>query len=379
MEDRQHDGPVLHQEGGRTPERGTPGVSGEDPSPGSPASIQDPAHLYSIEGEHLADAASRFQAVQDWHLSPKVFARIRAVLGLPQIDLFASCASTQLKRFFSWSVQDHPEAIDALSQKWDFNLAYSFPPVPLLRKVAKKLEMSRGTFLIVTSYWESQTWFASLLSLKGKDICRLPFRPNLIMDLTTGDPPPILEALHLVVWKICRSVEASTLSALERLVYDGWRESTEDRYGRAWQFFKRFLQPSAISFHQATVTNVADYLSHLLDIKLQWSTINSHRSAFSETLALMDGKAVGKHPVILKLMKGIFNRRPTKIEIPNVWDSSRVLNLFQHWPIPLTLCNLIKKGAFLLIIVSARTPHELAVLFSSPPHLQLIGDSFRIG
>jgi hypothetical protein len=61
----------------------------------------------------------------------------------------------------SWRAADSPEAIDALSRWWDFELAYLFPPIPL-KRVVRKLELSRGVFLLVTPYWEARTWFASL-------------------------------------------------------------------------------------------------------------------------------------------------------------------------------------------------------------------------
>jgi hypothetical protein len=54
----------------------------------------------------------------------------------------------------SWRAADSPEAIDALSMQWDFKLAYLFSPIPLLKRVVKKLELSRGVFLLVTPYWE---------------------------------------------------------------------------------------------------------------------------------------------------------------------------------------------------------------------------------
>jgi hypothetical protein len=50
--------------------------------------------------------------------------------------------------------------------RWDFKLAFLFPPIPLLRRVLQKLELSRGTFFLVTPYWEAQTWFASLQALQ---------------------------------------------------------------------------------------------------------------------------------------------------------------------------------------------------------------------
>ena len=81
-----------------------------------------PAFITSEENRQ-ADAASRFQSLPDWHLSPDVFLQIVACKGLPQIDLFASRLSAQLSRFFSWDAADSPESLDALCQIWDFNLA----------------------------------------------------------------------------------------------------------------------------------------------------------------------------------------------------------------------------------------------------------------
>jgi hypothetical protein len=129
--------------------------------------------VYIPSEENLqADAASRFKTLPDWHLSPSVFRRICAALGTPQIDLFASKASKQTRRFFSWNALDRPEAVDALSQVWDFDLAYA------------------------------QSWFPYILTLNVTLVRRLSFSADLLLDLTTGSPPPILKNLQLVVWRI---------------------------------------------------------------------------------------------------------------------------------------------------------------------------------
>jgi hypothetical protein len=172
-----------------------------------------PAFIPSEENLQ-ADAASRFQSLPDWHLSPDVFLQIVACKGLPQIDLFASRQSAQTSRFFSWDAADSPESLDALCQIWDFDLAYLFPPIPLLRRVVRKLERSRGTFLLVTPFWDAQTWFASLQALHVVDVCRLPFSDDLIVDLTTGVPPPNLERLFLVIWTILGGVGESAPSQM---------------------------------------------------------------------------------------------------------------------------------------------------------------------
>jgi hypothetical protein len=159
-----------------------------------------PAFISSEENLQ-ADAASRFQLVPDWHLNTRVFRQFSSLWGPPQIDLFASLQSTQTTRFMSWRAVDSPEAINV---RWDFALAYLFPPIPLLKRVVRKLELSRGTFLLVTPYWEAQIWFVSLQVLQVVDVRRLPYHNKLVVDLSTGEPPPSLERLFLVPWKICR-------------------------------------------------------------------------------------------------------------------------------------------------------------------------------
>jgi hypothetical protein len=108
-----------------------------------------------------ADAASRFQSLPDWHLSPDVFLQITALRGLPQIDLFASRHSAQTIRFYSWDAADTPEAIDALSQIWDFDLASDSPP----QESCQEVEEVKGDLPSRHPLLDAQTWFASLQAL----------------------------------------------------------------------------------------------------------------------------------------------------------------------------------------------------------------------
>ena len=50
----------------------------------------------------LADAASRFSTLPDWHLPPATFRLIVSRWGLPEVDLFASAESAQVRRFYAW-------------------------------------------------------------------------------------------------------------------------------------------------------------------------------------------------------------------------------------------------------------------------------------
>jgi hypothetical protein len=120
-----------------------------------------------------------------------------------------------------------------------------------------------------------------------------------------------------------------------------------------------------------------DYLVHLYDHKLSWSTIGIHRSAISMTLVPIDGVLVGEHPIVKRLMGGVFNERPPRREAPPLWDPLKVLSVFQHWPVDLPLSSLMRKGAFLIAIVTVKKAHELASLLSNANHFRWEGDVIR--
>jgi hypothetical protein len=129
VEDRQHCGAGPHSEGGL---RGWVLLEGAE-------RILLLAHQRRLrllltfipsEKNVQADPASRFQLVPDWHLTPTVFLQISSLWGPPQIDLFASRQSAQTLRFMSWRAADKPEAIDVLSMRWYFTLAFLSLPFP---------------------------------------------------------------------------------------------------------------------------------------------------------------------------------------------------------------------------------------------------------
>ena len=148
----------------------------------------------------LADAASRFRTLPDWHLRADVFRLLVSRWGLPAIDLFATADSALLHRFYAWGDAAGAEAYDALAQTWNFPLAYAFPPPALLPRVLRKIEVSTGVFIVVTPFWTTQKWFPLLLHARVDDVRRLPLHLDLLVDLVTGLPPSVDD--RLVAWRI---------------------------------------------------------------------------------------------------------------------------------------------------------------------------------
>jgi hypothetical protein len=233
-----------------------------------------PAFIPSEENVQ-ADAALRFQLVSDWHLAPTVYLQISSLWGPSQIDLFASRQSAQTLRFMSWRATDNPEAIDSLSMRWDFKLAFLFPPIPLLKRVMRKLELSRGTFLLVAPYWEASIWFASLQALQVVDVRRLPFSDNLVINLSTGEPPPSLERLFLVVWKISGGLGESTPS---RTCPSGLsRQDGSDPQRTAIKGLGSLSRPSTLFLHSSPSSVFEDNFELSYTPLRLWPFVDYHR------------------------------------------------------------------------------------------------------
>jgi hypothetical protein len=189
-----------------------------------------------------------------------------------------------------------------------------------------------------------------------------------------GKSPPILHNLHLVedFWRLHSLQDLP--SGTRDLHKAGWRLSTEDRYERAWQSFKRHLRSSSVSLDQVGVTHVMNYLTLLHSRKLSDSTINLHRSAISMTLAYVNGSPIGSHP----LVKGVFTKRPPSCKVSSVWDPAPVMDILMHWSLPLSCAQLVRKCAFILAITSARRLSELFSLKCTGQHIQINDDFVQL-
>jgi hypothetical protein len=120
-----------------------------------------------------------------------------------------------------------------------------------------------------------------------------------------------------------------------------------------------------------------DYLTHLYDCGLLWSTIVIHRSTLSMTMAPIDGAKVGHHPLVKRLMSGVFNERPSRRANQVLWDPLKVLSGFLHWHVSLPLSSLMRKGAFLMALTTAKRPSELVALLCDDNHFRWEDDNLR--
>jgi hypothetical protein len=244
--------------------------------------------------------------------------------SLPVTDLFASDASKQTKCFYSWNAFDNPEGIDALSQSWDFTLAYAFPPVALLESGEEVGNIERhlhpDLFPVGSPDMAS---IASDVEGVGGSTTSLPGRPSDGSDDGQAPPDPAQPSSSRLedLWRL-NSLQDLPGNA-KNILKAGWRSKTEDRYERPWQAFKRYLRSTKIPLDKVGVKHILTYLAHLHDLVYAFRTISLHRSTISVTIPFINGVATGSNPLISRMCKGVFEKRPPPRKIPKVWTRTQ--------------------------------------------------------
>ena len=151
-----------------------------------------------------------------------------------------------------------------------------------------------------------------------------------------------------------------------KLLTASWRKGTQKDYASKFNKFNSWCSSREIDPYSATLTQVADFLTHLYTSGLQYRTIAGYRSMLSSVLSPIANVPVGRHPYVIRLLKGVFNSRPPKVKLLPEWDLRLVLKILQDKPFePLKKASLkfvTFKAIFLLAITSFRRCSDLQSL-----------------
>ena len=113
-----------------------------------------------------ADRLSRLlNETTEWSLSDNCFNQILEKYPKISVDLFASHLNFKLKQYVSWLPDKQAFSCNAFSISWLQFLGYAFPPFNLIGRVLKKVELERANIILVVPEWQSQYWFAKLMSM----------------------------------------------------------------------------------------------------------------------------------------------------------------------------------------------------------------------
>ena len=113
------------------------------------------------------------------------------------------------------------------------------------------------------------------------------------------------------------------------LILASWREKTNATYNSAWRKWERWCTTHNTDPFSANIANVLEFLTEEFKAGRGYRSLNCYRSAISSTHLPIQGFAVGKHPLVCRLLKGTFNLRPPQPKYFCFWEVGKVLS-FLH-------------------------------------------------
>ena len=153
-------------------------------------------------------------------------------------------------------------------------------------------------------------------------------------------------------------------SQATRLVMESWRAKTNKSYNSLFGRWDRWCSERGSDPFSGPVTDVANFLASMFQEGYQYNSVNAYRSAISSVHEKVDGLAVGQHPLVTRLLKGVFNLRPPTPRYSNTWDVQVVLDYLGRLgnTESLSLKLLSFKTVFLLAITRPSRSADLSQL-----------------
>ena len=150
------------------------------------------------------------------------------------------------------------------------------------------------------------------------------------------------------------------------LILNSWRSKSSKSYDSLFGRWNRWCSERGSDPFSELISEVANFLASLYQEGYQYNSVNAYRSAISSVHDRADGVPVGQHPVITRLIKGIFNVRPPIPRYSSTWDVQLVLNFLQTQgkseALPL---KMLTKKFFLLAITRPSRSADLSQLDTS--------------
>ena len=148
------------------------------------------------------------------------------------------------------------------------------------------------------------------------------------------------------------------------LMIDSWRISTRKLYTTYLRKWALYAVERGIALTNPSLPAVCRFLRYLVEQGLGYGAINAARCALATLLPDYEGFSFGKHPLVCRLVKGVYERRPPAPRYNSCWDVTKVFKLFREWGrnAQLTLKQLTFKLVMLLMLVTAQRGQTILAL-----------------
>ncbi len=283
-------------------------------------------HLPGVLNQ-IADSESRKTWDQtDWKLEVSVFGKINQLYGPIQVDLFATRLTNQVPTFFSWRPDPYAVGTDAFLQDWSMiRNGYANPPVCLIGRILSHVKAQKNP---------------GNLGGTGLEIAALvpgcPGNVGRLSEDNTGEPPCQGISSSTVTTPISRMEYLRKRYASEKLseeasglLLKSWRSKTNKSYDSLFRKWSGWCMERGSDPFSGPIVSVVNFLADLHKQGYKYQSLNAYRSAISSTHERIEGFSVGEHPMVSKLMKGVYHDRPPLPKYTVTWNVQTVLTYLE--------------------------------------------------
>jgi hypothetical protein len=100
-----------------------------------------------------ADALTKQVNTDDWSIHLEAFSTLQSWFGKFTVDLFASADNFKVAKFYSYAFSANSTGVDAFSMSWAGERAYCAPPIALILRTIRKIEVTKMTGVLLIPLW----------------------------------------------------------------------------------------------------------------------------------------------------------------------------------------------------------------------------------
>ena len=186
-------------------------------------------------------------------------------------------------------------------------------------RVLSKVQRDQACIVLVAPVWKIQPWYPLLLQM----LIAIPHLTNHDQMMLNRDPEDLIP--QLAVWHISgRDIETKSFrrKLYTSLVLKSWRTKTNKSYDSLFGKWHSWCCARGSDPFSGPIKEVVDFLANLHNKGYQ--SLDSYHSAISWL-------HVGQHPLVTRLMKGVFNDRPPLPRYTCIWNVQGVLPHVSSW------------------------------------------------
>lgn len=141
------------------------------------------------------------------------------------------------------------------------------------------------------------------------------------------------------------------------LIINSLRTSSKKQYS---VYVTKFLMFISKPLQNCDVTDLIKFIECIYSKGCGYSACNTARSAVSTLFSLLFNKPMGQHYLVSRLLKGIFNSRPSLPRYSRIWDPDILLKSLDFDSSKSTLLGLSQKLVTLLTLLSSQRVATIA-------------------